>query len=217
MRNTLLQYAVTLVMVVHVPGNAAAAVLIADVAPADCTRTRLSLELLGVPSPPLSLTVRLSVTHDVANSPPISTTASRTLDGRYFTPALVVPFAEYRIDAIDPATQQVIAYDVLNTATIATIHARESLRTPVQVRHAPRLADTKREVASLQVRPTYDSGATRLHIVLVDDAGVFLDQYLGKPIMKWQSRPISSYNVYALGAQYYGNGTCRAMPLRSAD
>lgn len=215
MRKPLL-HAIGLLLAVVLAGNAAAAGLIAKVATADCTRTRLSLALLDVSSPPLALTVRLTPTHDV-NPQPVTTTASHGADGWYLTLALVLPLAEYRVEAIDPPTQQVIAVDILNTETIATIQARASLRTPIQVRRGPRLADAKRPVAALQLRPTYDVGVNRVHIVLVDDAGIFLDQYLGKPVPSWVSRPISSYNVYALGAQYYPNGTCRPMPFRDAD
>jgi hypothetical protein len=193
-----------------------AAAVIADVSTADCTRTRISLELLGAPQLPASLGVRLTPTHDTA-LPTMNTIATRLTDGRYFTPALLLPLGEYRVEALDPVTQQLIAFDVLNTATIATIRARASLRTPVQVRRAPRLADTKREVTSLQLHPSYDRGATSAHIILVDDAGVFLDQYFGKPVPVWQSRPLSSYNVYAFGAQYFADGRCQPMPLRSAE
>lgn len=214
MRNTFL-FAVALVALL-VSRVARAAVLISDIATADCTRTRLSLELLGVPQLPPSIRVRLTPTRG-AGTQPILTTALRADDGRYFTPAMLLPLAEYRVEALDPLTQQVISTDVLNTATIATMRARESLRTPVQVRGAPRLADARREVTSLQLQPTYERGATSVHIILVDDAGVFLDQYLGKPIATWQSRPLSSYNIYALGAQYFANGICRATPFHSAD
>ena len=50
----------------------------------------------------------------------------------------------------------------------------------------------------------------------MDDAGLFMDQYLAKPVSLWESRPISSYNVCALGAQYYARHVSRDT-LRSAD
>lgn len=211
MRNPLL-HAITLSLLL--PGTLGAADFIADVASTDCTKTRLSLEFFGTQVPP-ALSVRLTPTRTVGQ--PVLTNATRAGDGQYLSPMLVLPFAEYRIEAIDPGSRQVIGRDVLDTSLIVTVLARESLRTPVQVRREPRLADTPRSAGSVRVQPSYDRGASRLHIILVNDAGVFLDQYLGKPVPLWESKPISAYNVYALGAQYYPNGTCRAIPLRRAD
>lgn len=214
MRNPVLS--VVIVIALLMPRTNEAALLIADVATADCTKTVVTLDLQGLAATPPSIGVRLVATSDTS-VPPFTTSATVGGDGRYVTPALLLPLIEYRVEAFDPLSHQVLAVDVLNTATIATIRARASLHTPVQVRRAPRLADTRRAVASLVLRPTYENGATRVHLILVDDAGVFLDQYLGKPIPAWQSRPLRSYNVYALGAQYFGDGRCRPMELRSAE
>ena len=214
MRNPILSVALALVLLT--PSANAAPFLIADVAKADCTRTVLTLDLQGLATAPASIGVRLTPTVDTV-VPAFTTTAVRGGDGRYLTPALLLPLMEYRVEALDALSRQVIAVDVLNTATIATIRARASLRTPVQVRRSPRLADSRRSVASLLLRPSYEQGATRVHIILVDDAGVFLDQYLGKPVPSWQSRPLSAYNVYALGAQYFGDGRCRSIALFSVD
>jgi len=201
-------------ILLFLPTTLTAADFIADVASADCTKTRLSLDFFSTQVQP-SLAVRLTPTRTSGQT--VLTSATRTGDGRYLSPVLVMPFAEYRVEAIDPGTQQVIGRDVLDTALIVTVLARKSLRTPVQVRREPRLADTPRPAGTVHIQPNYDRGASRLHIILVNDAGVFLDQYFGKPVPLWESRPISAFNVYALGAQYYPNGTCRAIPLRSAD
>lgn len=214
MRNTILPIALTLILLTTAAN--AAPFLAADVAKTDCTKTVLTLDLQGLAPAPQSIGVRLTPTTDTT-LPPVTTTAVRGGDGRYLTPALLLPLTEYRVEALDGVTRGVLAVDVLNTATIATMRARASLRTPVQVRRAPRLADSRRSPASLILRPTYDRGATRVHLILVDDAGVFLDQYLGKPIPSWQSRSLTAYNVYALGAQYFSDGQCRAIAFSSAD
>lgn len=198
-------------------GTASAENLYVRVGSDQCGRTQLTLSLENVDPLPAKAILRIRTINggpgDVVVEQPVE-----LRDGKYRWDGLL-PFAEYKAQLLSQRdkTLKLGDYNFTNEL-IARKFSRDERKVLIQVRSGegntgdmPQYDPERNshEVNDIMV----PSGIDQIHIILINSKGELADQYLGKPVAMWRSKPlpVGTYTQIIIG---YGKNECGTLLMR---